>query len=293
MNRSIAANLISFALILMTLSVQARDKGPWKDKSVKVGDIKIHYIEAGSGDRTLVFIPGWTMTAEVWREQFPYFSTRGFRVLALDPRSQGETTKTENGNTYHQQAADLHAFLQQLEIGRSYLVGWASGATVLLEYLSSFQTLIPEKIVLVDCSPAVLKSDDYPGTMTLQKAHAFLMSFQDDREKATDQYVRELFKVRQPESLIKDWKEGCLQTPMGAAAVLFFDQLAEDRRSELLHIQIPSLIFATQENKAAGEYLKAQIPDSVLEVIEGAGSAMFLEKPQTFNQTMESFLGEN
>ena len=93
----------------------------------KSGDIKIHYLEAGTGDRILVFIPGWTMTAEVWKEQIPYFSARGFRVIALDPRSQGQTTKTETGNTYQQQAADLHAFLQALKIEHSYLVGWGSG----------------------------------------------------------------------------------------------------------------------------------------------------------------------
>jgi len=33
-----------------------KDKDPWKDMSVEVGDIQIHYLEAGTGDRVLVFI---------------------------------------------------------------------------------------------------------------------------------------------------------------------------------------------------------------------------------------------
>jgi non-heme chloroperoxidase len=292
MNRSMTLSLASLVLLLLTLSVHGKEKALWKDMFVQVGDIKIHYIEAGSGDRTLVFIPGWTMTAEAWREQIPYFSSRGFRILALDPRSQGLTTKTEKGNTYHQQAADLQMLLQRLKIERSYLVGWASGATVLLEYISNPDVLMPEKMVFVDCSPAVLKSDDYPGTMTMQKARKFLLNFQDDRAKAAEQYVRSLFKAHQPESLIKELTEGCLRTPMGAAAVLYFDQLTEDRRSALQHVPVPSLIVATPENRASGEYIKSQIPHSVLEVIEDAGSAMFMEKPQTFNQTIENFFGE-
>lgn len=289
MNRGMTLNLAFFMLLLSTLSVDGKEKGLWKDMYAQVGDIKIHYIEAGLGDRTLVFLPGWTLTAEVWREQIPYFSTRGFRVLALDPRSHGLTTKTEKGNTYSQQAADLRAFLQSLKIEHSYFVGWASGATVLLEYISSSETFLPEKMVFVDCSPAILKSDDYPGTMSMQKARKFLLNFQDDRTKASDQYVRSLFKTHQQESLIKEMTEGCLRTPMSAAAVLYFDQLTEDRRSSLLHVSIPSLIVATQENRAAGEYMKTQIPNSILEVLEDAGSAMFLEKPQTFNQTLENF----
>jgi non-heme chloroperoxidase len=292
MKRGKAISLASLVLLLLTLCAHGKEKSLWKDMFIQAGDIKVHYIEAGSGDRTLVFIPGWTMTAEAWREQIPYFSNRGFRVLALDPRSQGLTTKTEKGNTIQQQAADLHAFLQSLKIEHSYLVGWGSGATVLLEYISSAEALMPEKIVFVDCSPAILKSDDYPGTMTMQKARKFLLSFQDDRAKATEQHVRSLFKAHQPESLIKELTDGCLRTPMSAAAVLYFDQLTEDRRSALTHVMVPSLIMSTPENQAIGEYMKAQIPRSVLEVIEGVGSAMFLEKPQTFNQTLENFIDQ-
>jgi non-heme chloroperoxidase len=293
MNRKMVWNLALLVLLLSSLSIHGKEKALWKDMFVQAGDIKIHYIEAGSGDRTLVFIPGWTITAEVWREQIPYFSNRGFRVLALDPRSHGLTTKAEKGNTYQQQAADLRTFLQNLKIEHSYLVGWASGATVLLEYISSSEVLMPEKMVFVDCSPAILKSDDYPGTMTMQKARKLLLSFQDDRAKAAEQYVRSFFKAHQQETLIKELTDGSLRTPMGAAAVLYFDQLTEDRRSALLHVPVPSLIFATPENRAAGEYMKTQIPHSVLEVIEDAGSAMFIEKPQTFNQTLENFFGEH
>jgi non-heme chloroperoxidase len=293
MNHSKNLSLAFLVLILSNLSVVGKEKPLWKDMYIEVGDIKVHYIEAGSGDRTLVFVPGWTMTAESWKEQIPYFSSRGFRVLALDPRSQGLTTKTEKGNTYQQQAADLHAFLQSLKIEHSYLVGWASGATVLLEYISSPEALKPEKMVFADGCPAALKSDDFPGITTIQKARKLLLSFQDDRAKTTEQYVRSLFKARQPEWLIKELTDGCLRTPMGAAAVLYFDQLTEDRRSALLHVPVPSLIVATLENRAAGEYMKAKIPRSILEVIEDAGSAMFLEKPQTFNQTLESFFGEH
>jgi non-heme chloroperoxidase len=289
MNRNILLGLAFLGLILSTMSVRAKEKALWKDMSIKVGDINIHYIEAGSGDRTLVLIPGWTMTAEVWKEQIPYFSTRGFRVLALDPRSHGLSTKTEKGNTYRQQAADLHTFLQNLKIEHPYLVGWAAGATVLLEYISNPEALMPEKMVFVDCSPAALKSDDYPGATTLQKARQFLLGFQDDREKATERYVRSLFKEHQPESLITEWTKSCLRTSMGAAAVLYFDQITEDRRSALPRVPVPSLIVASPENRAVAEYMKAKIPRSVLEVIKDAGSAVFIEKPQAFNQALESF----
>jgi non-heme chloroperoxidase len=283
-----------FLLLLVSASFAAgKEKGPWKDQFLKIGDIKIHYIEAGAGDRTLVLMPGWITPAEIWREQIPYFASRGFRVIAFDPRSQGLSTKTDTGNTYQQQAADLHAFLQGLQIEHSYLVGWSSGVTVLLEYLSSPETIRPEKIVFVNGSPAALKMEDYPGSITNQQARKLLLGFQDDRSKATEQFIRGLFKTPQPELLIKELIAGSNKTPFGAAASLYFDLFTGDRRSALMSIDAPSLIVTTPENQAVGEYMKNKTPRSSLEVIEGTGAAMFLEKPQAFNQILETFLGDH
>lgn len=282
----------SFLVLLTTLSLHINAADRWRDNTKKIGDIKIHYLEAGSGDRALIFIPGWTMTAEVWKEQIPYFSARGFRVIALDPRSQGRTSKTDSGNTYHQQAADLYAFLDALKIDQFYLVGWSSGVAVILEYIHSSETFPPEKMVFVDGSPSGLESDDYPGSISVQKARRLLSGLQDDREKTTDRYVRDLFKVRQPEWLINDLVKDSMRTPIGAAVSLYTDYFLGDRRSALRNIAVPCLIMTTAESQAVGEYIESKILRPELKVIEGAGSAMFLDKPQTFNQALESFLGE-
>ena len=294
MNRK-TLRVLSFVVPLLVAgwAASGKDKDSRRDMSVEVGDIKMHYLEAGTGDRVLVFIPGWTMTAEVWKEQIPYFSARGFRVIALDPRSHGQSTKTEAGNTYLQHAADLHAFLQALKIEHSYLVGWSSGVTTLLDYISSPESLRPEKLVLVDGSPAALKSGEYPGVTTVQQARNLVLALGEARGKATDRYVRSLFKQRPAESLVAEMVAASMRTPLSAALSLYFDLFTGDRNSALLHVSVPTLIVMTPENRAVGEYMKEKISRSSLEVIDGAGSAMFLDKPQTFNQILENFLGEH
>ena len=284
-------SILILALLAAVLPVAGKEGGPWRDKYVQVGDIKIHYLEAGAGDRTLVFVPGWMTSAEVWKEQIPYFSSRGFRVIALDPRSQGATTRTEIGNTYQQHAADLHAFLQSLKIERCYLVGWAAGVTTLLEYLSSPEALQPDKVVFAEGAPAMVKLEDYPGSTTPQQARKLLLSFQEDRTKAIDQYLRSLFKTHQSEILYNELLQSSQRTPTGVAVSLYFDLFTGDRRSALRHVAVPSLIVTTSENRANGEYMKARISRCSLEVIEDAGTAFILEKPQAFNQILESFLG--
>jgi microsomal epoxide hydrolase len=280
------------AVLLAILPLGAADKKPWKDAQIQVGDIKIHYIEAGAGDRTLVCIPGLTMPAEVYREQLPYFAARGFRVIAFDPRSHGLTTKTEAGNTYHQQAADLHAFLQALKVENISVIGWSAGVVVILEYLSSPESVKPEKVVLVDGAPTGFKDGDYPGGFTSQQARAALLAYQEDRPKAADGFVRSMFKVRQPESLVNEIITASLKTPTGTALSLFFDLYTGDRRPALARIPAPTLVIATPENRLLGEYLQSKISRCRLEVIQEAGHAVFLDKPQTFNQVVEAFLGE-
>ena len=93
-------------------------------------------------------------------------------LLPYDPRSQGSTTSTETGNTYQQHAADLYELLLSLEAEHSFIVAWSSGVTTLLEYMSSPDSIRPNKIVLVDGYPAAQQKDDYPGAVTLEKARS-------------------------------------------------------------------------------------------------------------------------
>lgn len=281
------------AMLAASVFVSGAEKKPWKDLTVQVGDIKVHYVEAGGGDRTVVFVPGWMMTAEVWREQIPYFASRGFRVLAIDPRSHGQTTRTEEGNTYQQQAADLNAFVRTLKIRRPILVGWSAGVVVLLEYVSSSEAEPPERLVLVDGGVLGFKEADYPGGMTMQQARSIVLSFQEDRAKATDQFVQGMFKSRQPQLLITEITQTSMKVPTGTVVSLLMDLFTGDRRPLLPRVRVPTLIVMADINRLLGEYLQSKIGGSKLEVIPEAGHAVFLEKPQAFNQVLESFLGEH
>jgi non-heme chloroperoxidase len=290
-------NIVVMSLLIAILGITsiAADKKPWKDATISVGDIKIHYLDAGAGDHALVFIPGWTMTAEVWKEQIPYFASRGFRVIAMDPRSQGQTTKTEEGNTYHQQAADLLAFMKALKLERQQttLIGWSAGVAVLLEYVSSPETSMPERLILVDGGPMGRKEVDYPSGATVPQARDRLLAFEDDREKAADQFVRSLFKSRQTELLYKELADSSRKTSTGTAIALFFDLYTGDRRTALSRVSAPTLIMVRADLRSVGEYMQSRISGSKLAVIEDVGHALFLEKPQAFNQTLEEFLAKN
>ena len=60
----------------------------------------IHFLAAGPADaaHSLLLVPGWQTSASIWSAQLRYFSSRGYRVVAMDPRSQGGSTVAQSGN---------------------------------------------------------------------------------------------------------------------------------------------------------------------------------------------------
>lgn len=291
MHKTVAFVGLLIALLMPISSYAGADKDV-KEAYTQVGDIKMRYLEAGTGDRNLVFIPGWLMTADVWKAQIPYFAARGFHVFAIDPRSQGLTAKTETGNTYHQQAADLFAFLKKLKLEHSTLVGWDASVVTLLEYASSPETLRPDALVFADWAPPGLDEKDYPSRAAMQQTRDTAIAMEDDRAKAIDHYVRGLFSAQQPGIVYKELTDAAIKTPAGTALAQLLDLITGDRRTAFVQILVPVLIVNSEVNRLAGEYIQSKISGSQLHIVEKVGHALFLEKPQAFNQALEDFLGK-
>src|SRR6478609_2915542 len=89
-------------------------------------ELELYYEEAGTG-RPLIFIPGWTGTNEFFIPyQISHFSKK-YRAITYDPRSQGRSSKTLEGNNYLQHGRDLRAFADALKLKDAVVVGWSNG----------------------------------------------------------------------------------------------------------------------------------------------------------------------
>jgi pimeloyl-ACP methyl ester carboxylesterase len=280
--------LIIFGLTAITLAGADKD---WKDVSAQVGDLRIHYVEAGTGERHMVLIPTLTMTAEAWKEQIPYFAARGFHVVAIDPRGHGLTSKTESGNTYQQHAADLHAFLEKTKMEHCTLMAWGTGILTAIEYVSSPEATKPDALVLVDEAPISASDKDNPSSYGISWGRETLHAMQDDRAKATDAMIRSWFKAPMNEMLGKTLSDASKKTPTGVVMALLLDLMTGDRRPVLSRVVMATLIVVPQNRQLFGEYLQSNIPGAKLKTLD-AGHALMMEKPQAFNQAVEEFLGQ-
>src|ERR1700757_1691718 len=110
--------------------------------------IRIHYLEVGSG-RPIVFIPGWTMPAWIWQKQIDEFS-KNYRVIAVDPRSQGESDKPTYGHLPETRARDYKELVDHLSLKQPVLVGWSMACGEMIKYVELFGTSNVAGLVIVD-----------------------------------------------------------------------------------------------------------------------------------------------
>lgn len=95
---------------------------------IAVDDLRMHYIDAGSGP-VLVLLHGLGGSVADWEQQIAHFS-RAFRVIAPELRGFGKTTRGRRWVTIARLAQDVSRFLQQLGIERYTLIGHSMGGAV-------------------------------------------------------------------------------------------------------------------------------------------------------------------
>ena len=107
MKRASLTVLIVF--VVLAASAQTAPKSRFFTTS---DGVRIHYLEAGKGP-AIVFIPGWQMPGWIWEKQMAHFSAK-YRVIAVDPRSQGESDKPADGNYPERRARDYKELVDHL-----------------------------------------------------------------------------------------------------------------------------------------------------------------------------------
>src|SRR5262245_47522276 len=154
---------IAFLIAAGTAFVHAGSAPELQEQKVDVGgSISLRVIAAGKPDAlpVLVFIPGWSTSADIWRRQIETFAKTN-RVIAFDPRSEGDSTKATSGNTPEIRAQDLHALLERLRVRHPVLIGWSQGVQDLAAYVERYGKKDLAGIGVVDAT--VFDGDDGMG----------------------------------------------------------------------------------------------------------------------------------
>lgn len=252
-------------------------------------ELELHYRETGQG-RPLVFVPGWTFSGDVFERQLAHFAS-SYRVLALDPRSQGQSTRTAEGHTYAQHGADLAAFLDRLALKDVVLVGWSWGCHEVYAYVRAHGTERLRAVVCIDQTPRSLgPAEDWAegDAADLQRALRGLLH---DRAQRAEALARWMVKRPLSAAELRWLTDQSLSVPTPVALSLYVDGMLGDYtpEAERLDGRLPVLEFVSRESlPQARAWLQRHAPHAELRPLEG--HLGFWSEAAAFDRELDAFL---
>jgi microsomal epoxide hydrolase len=235
----------------------------------------------------MLFVPGWMVPGWIWEHQIAHFAQK-HRVVAMDPRSQGESSKPADGHYPAARARDIKSLVDQLELAPVVIVASTSGVTEAVSYIDQFGTETVAALVLVNG----IAGRDYDQATT-SGLLAYSNSFQVDRQKAADRFVRGLYKKPQSEDYIRRMVRATMRMPTNSALALLLGGIASDNRAALAKIDRPTLIVVARVGPWMQFYedLQRRIRGARMEVFEDAGPSLFVDEAVRFNTLLDEFVG--
>ncbi len=259
---------------------------------------KIYYQDHGAG-QPILLVHGWLCSCRFWQKNVPELANE-FRVVTVDLRGHGNSSKTLAGLTIAQYARDVRQVVERLGLQDVVLVGWSLGGPVVLSYYEQCSTDSRLKALgLVDTSPFPFSPADWNShalrNYGFDAMNATFATFTADPRKFAVAFTNRMFKQK-PSDADVDWIAAeMLKTPPWIAQAIYSDFVMSDFARILPSVELPLIVCAADSGVfpkgiAMGKGLADQAPHGTFVPFEDAGHILFYEQPQKFNAALADFI---
>lgn len=241
---------------------------------------KVHYSSYGKGARTLVLVHGWTCDETFWGSNVPGLSKR-YRVLTVDLPGHGQS---DPAPAYSMDAfADaVSGVMTEAKVKRATLVGHSMGGPVLL----AFARRHPDQVTALVAVDAAF-SDPQSAARSKAKGRSFLGP---EALTAREAIVRGMFSAATMPATQEHILRVMLTTPEevadGAIQGMRDPEFWREDRINLPFLEIAAGSSAYIKLPA----LRSRFPRAELRRVRGTGHFLMMEKPQTFNRILLTWL---
>jgi 3-oxoadipate enol-lactonase len=268
------------------LTLQSRDEGA------------ISALRVGSGP-PIVLSHGVTLSVRTWVKQLESLPAAGFEAVAYDHRGHGASDLGTEGHAVVHLGHDLRAVLEQLDLHDVVIVGHSMGGLAVLSLLLDHPEVAAERV-----RGAVLLS-----TLPRVPLGSYATRMKDRYERITDRAPNSTWIWRWPDlgftvarlgfgddpkpshvELVRNMLLECppstrLAAPKSLVGIDFADRLSE--------VDLPVLVVCGTRDivtpLAHSELLAEQIRGARLEVLEGGGHMLMLERAETLDRLVIDF----
>jgi len=232
---------------------------------------RIWYATYGSGPPVILLHGGLGHSGN-WGYQVPALVRNGYRVVLIDSRGHGRSTRDARPFTYQLMASDVSAVMDTFDLEKAGLVGWSDGACTALILASKAPTRVAG-VFFFACNM------DPSGT----KEFVFTPIIGRCLNRHKQDYARLSARPDQFDAFFE--AVGLMQRTQPNYST-----------QDLAEISVPVTIVQSEQDefikREHAEYLARSIPNA--EFIDLAGVSHFapLQRPEQFNSAMLAFLGK-
>jgi pimeloyl-ACP methyl ester carboxylesterase len=235
---------------------------------VESNGARIWYSAYGSGP-TLVLLHGGLGNSGNWGYQVPVFVEHGYRVIVVDSRGHGRSTRIQEPYSYELMSVDVLAVMDLLQVDSAVLVGWSDGACIAL-ILGHRHPVRVQGVVFFACNV------DPSGTKPFEPSPII--------ETCLSRHRQDYLRLSPTPGDFKNFFE----------AVGRMQQTQPNyTKADLSEIAVPVLILHAEHDefirREHSEYLHANIPGSKFEVLTNVSHFAPIQRPMQFSASVLAF----
>ncbi|MEM5565043.1 alpha/beta hydrolase [Psychroserpens sp. AS72] len=254
---------------------------------IQVNTIELDYEDYGNGN-VLLLLHGLGSTKKDWDAQVPFFS-KTHRVITLDLRGHGNSTKPLHDYGVELMTEDVKQFLDQKNIKKATIVGFSMGGAVAFEMASKHPEYL-ENLVIVNSGPDFNDMGKI-GEDLLKNRTEFLET------KGLAPLAKEISFNMFPEThqidLRNEFELRCKNNDYNSYYKSFTTLMAWGLGDKLKDIKTRTLVVASDMDYTPvsfkEDYVK-KLPNATLAVIKNSRHGVVIDQPDAFNVELEKFL---
>lgn len=268
----------------------------------------IRGVQAGAGP-PLVLLHGITLRADVWHRQWDLIDE--FRVIALDLRGHGHSESGRDGPTIEANARDLGLVIEVLDLEGAILAGHSMGGMVLgrfvadrIHQLGAERAWIDGRVAGLGFVSTAGRSPVGPANDALGRLAPVLQALAARRPRLARRLasipdndlgqimVRSTFGKRPDLRDVRETADAFESLEVdeflrAAPSILHHDVL-----DALQACQLPSAVIVGSRDSltpvAESRRLADALVDATLQIVDGAGHQLMLERPDEVNDMLRS-----
>ncbi len=242
--------------------------------------VNLYYEVHGDAGPVILLTHGYSATSQMWAGQVEMLA-RDHRLVVWDMRGHGQSDSPDDPALYSERATvdDMSALLDVVGVTSAIVGGLSLGGYMSL----AFNRAHPDRV------DALLIIDTGPGYKNDEARAAWNKT----SLRTAERYETEGLDLLSSGSAERRTAKHTSAKGLALAARGMLTQRDSGVITSLPDIKVPAIVIVGSEDTpflAASDYMATKIPGATKVVIDGAGHAANIDKPEAFNAALSAFL---